>query len=459
VAILDKCVELNLNAVILQIRPAADALYESKLEPWSEYLTGKMGQAPEPFYDPLEFAIEQAHRRGLQLHVWFNPYRVRLPSAKGAASPDHSSIARKKIVRKYGDYLWFDPGEPAAVDHFIAVLKDVVTRYDVDGVHIDDYFYPYPIRGKDGELVPFPDKSSYRRAVAAGEKLSRDDWRRQNVNQLVQRMYEEVKKDKPWVLVGISPFGIWRPGHPEGIAGLDQYSSLYADARKWQQEGWVDYFTPQLYWTVESKEQSYPRLLNWWHEQNAKGRHLWPGNFTSKIGRRQGDQASWTADDIVRQIEATRAQQGATGNVHFSMKALSKNYGGVADRLKSQLYTQPALVPESRWLGRQAPGKPEVKARRAGSDVVVEMALPEGGKGSAAASKARGKTASGDDPWLWVVRVGSGDHWKTEIVPGGERRHAVALAEGDAPKSVIVSAISRLGREGRSARAEIAKGE
>ena len=443
VAILDKCVELNLNAVVFQIRPGADALYTSQLEPWSEFLTGKMGQAPEPFYDPLEFAVEEAHRRGLQLHVWFNPYRVRLPGARGMPSADHSSVSRTAIVRKYGEYLWFDPGEPTAVDHFIAVLNDVVKRYDIDGVHIDDYFYPYQVRDDAGKIVPFPDEESYQRAVAAGEKLDRDDWRRQNVNDLVERMYEEVKKAKPWVLVGISPFGIWRPGNPPGIVGLDQYSTLYADARQWQQEGWLDYLTPQLYWPVDSKGQSYPRLLAWWHEQNVEGRHLWPGNFTTKVRRNSETPESasaWSAEELIRQIEATRAQPGAMGNVHFSMKGLMQNYDGIADKLKSGLYAEPALVPESPWLGRERPAKPEVTARHNDRGVEVEMGLP-----------------SGRSPWQWLVRVRTGDDWQTMIVPGVESAVVIDLHGGLEAKSLIVSAVSRLGREGRTARTEIAE--
>jgi uncharacterized lipoprotein YddW (UPF0748 family) len=365
-AILDKAVELNLNAIIFQVRPAADALYASKLEPWSPYLTGEMGRAPEPFYDPLEFAVEEAHRRGLQLHAWFNPYRVRMDGGRGKPSPDHSSQSRKKIVRKYGEMLWFDPGEPKAEDHFIAVLNDVVKRYDIDGVHIDDYFYPYQVTDKKGKIVPFPDTASYRRAVRRGEKLERDDWRRQNVNRLIERMYREVKQAKPWVLVGISPFGIWRPDNPPGIAGLDQYSTLYADARLWLQEGWLDYMTPQLYWRVDSEKQSYPKLLAWWSEQNVKQRHLWPGNFTSRVRRSPDAKETatvWPAEELVRQIEATRAQPGATGNVHFSMKALMRNYDGIADTLKAGVYSEPALVPESPWL-KERPAKTQVSAER-----------------------------------------------------------------------------------------------
>jgi uncharacterized lipoprotein YddW (UPF0748 family) len=438
VAILDKAVELNLNAVILQIRPAADALYQSKLEPWSPYLTGRMGRPPEPYYDPLGFAVEQAHRRGLQLHVWFNPYRVRAAGARGRASPDHASRAKASIVRKYGGYLWFDPGEPAAEEHFIAVLNDVVRRYDIDGVHIDDYFYPYQIKDDARNIVSFPDDESYRCAVDAGETLERDDWRRQNVNRLIQRMYEDVKRAKPWVLVGISPFGIWRPGHPEGITGLDQYDALYADVRKWHHEGWLDYLTPQLYWRTDSDEQNYAKLLAWWHEQNLEKRHLWPGNFTSKV-RRGPDVAesrdAWSAEELLRQIEVTRDQPGASGNVHFSMKALMRNYDGIADKLKTGAYAELALVPESSWLGDETPARPEVEARRDGSNITIEMKLPDGKR-----------------PWQWIVHVQTDDGWKAAIVPGHKSRHLVRLVDEADAIHIVVSAVTRLSREGPSAR-------
>lgn len=441
IAMLDKAVELNLNAIILQVRPSADAIYPSKLEPWSQYLTGQMGKAPEPFYDPLQFAIDEAHRRGLQLHVWFNPYRVRLPGARGPATPDHSSEARKNIVRKYGDYLWFDPGEPEAVEHFINVLTDVVKRYDVDGVHIDDYFYPYQVTDDAGKVVPFPDDASYKRAMRRGPKLERDDWRRQNVNQLIERMYEEVKRLKPHVQVGISPFGIWRPGNPPGIVGLDQYSTLYADAKLWLQEGWLDYMTPQLYWQIDSKGQSYPKLLAWWAEQNVKHRNLWPGNFTSRIRRSTETPetpTAWSAEELVHQIEATRAQPGATGNIHFSMKALMQNYDGIADKLKDGVYAEPALVPESPWLDRTTPPKPNVSARKTDQAIAVEMKLP------------RDKS-----PWQWLVQVQTSDGWKYAIVPGQQTSYFLPLDAGSDVKAVTVSAVSRLGRLGRPARAEI----
>ena len=285
IKLLDLARDLHLNAIILQVRPAADALYGSNLEPWSQYLTGIMGQAPEPLYDPLQFAVEQAHQRGLELHAWFNPYRARHASAHGEVANNHISRTHPEIVRQYGGYLWLDPGEPSATEHTRQVVLDVVRRYDIDGVHFDDYFYPYPVTDEGGQEVPFPDDASWERRK--DRELSRDDWRRDNVSRFIQSLYADIKSAKPWVKFGISPFGIWRPGQPPSITGFDAYAKLYADAKLWQEQGWLDYLTPQLYWKIDSAGQSYPVLLEWWYEHNARDRHLWPGNFTSRLAQQQ----------------------------------------------------------------------------------------------------------------------------------------------------------------------------
>jgi uncharacterized lipoprotein YddW (UPF0748 family) len=433
VGLLDAALDLNLNAVVLQIRPAADAFYASKIEPWSPYLTGEMGRPPAPFYDPLEYAVDEAHARGLQLHVWFNPYRVRHADAKGEATPDHASVADRDIVRTYGQYLWFDPGEPAAVQRFLDVLTDVVKRYDIDGVHIDDYFYPYQIQ-EAGKTVEFPDDESYARAVDHGETLERNDWRRQNVNRLVEGMYQAVKREKPWVLVGISPFGIWRPGYPKGITGLDQYDSLYADARKWFREGWVDYYTPQLYWRIEGP-QSYPKLLAWWQQQNRKGRHLWPGNGAHNVRRDASAEPArsvWEAEELINQIELTRKiVKTGPGNIHFSMKCLVDNRDGLTEKLQNGVYAEQAIVPESPWLGDETPKAPKVTATVNRRGLTIEPRL-----------------ASGKPPWQWVVRVRSGDAWKTNVVAGAERKIWQQTDPASLPEEVAVSAVTRLGREG-----------
>ena len=392
-AILDKSAELNLNAVVFQVRPAADALYASELEPWSAFLTGEQGKAPEPFYDPLEFAVEEAHQRGLELHAWFNPYRALHPAAKGELAETHLSKTHPELVKKYGRYLWMDPGEKGVQDHSLAVVLDIVKRYDVDGVHLDDYFYPYKEMGDDGKILDFPDEPSYTRYKESGGTLERDDWRRQNVDTFIRRLYEETKAAKPWVQVGLSPFGIWRPGNPPQIQGFDAYAELYADSRKWLQEGWCDYFTPQLYWPVGQTAQDYPTLQNWWIEQNTKHRHIWPGLFTSRVG---DPGRNWDADVIKQQILATRAVEGATGNIHFSMKAIMQERPGLVPMLK-ELYAEPALVPASPWLDDTAPEKPEAKFETATRTLQL--------------------SATSDEPVArWVVQMKNGKKWTTKIV-------------------------------------------
>ena len=435
ITLFDTAVHLNLNAIILQVRPSCDALYASEIEPWSEFLTGRMGQAPDPMYDPLAFAVEEAHARGLELHAWFNPYRALHPSALGPTSDNHISKSLPHLVKKYGKYLWLDPGEPAAADHSISVILDVVRRYDIDGVHLDDYFYPYPIE-VDKKEVPFPDESSWEHALSAGAAITRGDWRRQNVNRFIERLYGEIKQAKRWVKFGISPFGIWRPGHPSQIKGLDQYSALYADARKWFSEGWVDYFTPQLYWKIGSNAQSFPALLHWWHDQNHQGRHLWPGNYTSKLFA-EGNKR-WPADEIIAQIWVTRAQSGADGNVHFSIKALAGNSEGIADKLREGPYRQPALVPASPWLA-DSDQPPPVKPIFSLSQTDKE-------------SQVLFQPSDSEKPWLWIVRTRFGHHWEIEIVPGHCREHTLPKdsrsgCEQGLPDAVAVSTVDRIGRE------------
>ena len=353
VALLDRAAELNLNVIVLQVRTSCDALYQSDLEPWSYYLTGEQGKAPEPFYDPLAFWIEQAHARGMELHAWFNPFRAMQSGAKYDAAPSHVTKARPDLVRTYGDdktkYVWLDPARPDAREQSLAVFLDVVKRYDVDGVHIDDYFYPYPV----GDL-PFPDADEYDLYRKAGGKLSQADWRRSNINDFVERMYKEVKRAKPHVKVGISPFGIWQPGYPPSVVGFNQYDKLYADAKLWLNEGWCDYYSPQLYWPIASPGQSFPALLNWWASENTKGRTLAPGLFSSK---RAGD-ASGGADELVGEVFVARYNPGSEGHVHFSAKVLARDTNGIATKLRDVAYQTPALVPATPWIDGRAPAEP-----------------------------------------------------------------------------------------------------
>lgn len=423
IAILDKSVELKLNAVIFQIRPMCDALYASKLEPWSEFLTGKIGKAPDPYYDPLEFAIHEAHKRGLELHAWFNPYRARHPSATSAIPDDHIIKRRPDLAKEYGKHHWLNPTHPEVPKLSMAVMLDVVKRYDLDGIHYDDYFYPYKEQDGNKKSIPFPDDDTWQAYQKSGGKLARDDWRRDAVNRFVKELHSEVKAIKPWVKVGISPFGIWRPGHPPGIAGLDQYADLYADAKLWLNEGWCDYFTPQLYWPIAQEKQSYPKLLAWWAKENTKGRQLWVGNYTSRV---TGKDKGWPASEVAEQIKVTRKQDGASGNVHFSMKALMTNTGGVADALRG-VYKETVLVPEIPWKKALAPAPPRVARHK--DYIEVESKLKE---------KVR---------W-YVVRFQSPQGWSTRIVPAGASIVNVPVAES--AKQVYVTAIDYFGQESKA---------
>ncbi|HRT07235.1 MAG TPA: family 10 glycosylhydrolase [Candidatus Paceibacterota bacterium] len=414
-AILDRAAKLKLNAVIFQVRPGCDALYASTIEPWSEYLTGEMGKAPEPFYDPLAFAIDEAHKRGLELHAWFNPYRARHASAQSPVSPNHVSKTRPSLVREYGRYLWLDPGEKAVQDYSLSVVMDVVRRYDVDGVHFDDYFYPYKERGRDGKELDFPDDASWER-YGKNSGLSRDDWRRENVNRFIERVYSSVKSAKPWVKFGVSPFGIWRPGNPPQIKGFDAYASLYADARKWLEKGWVDYFAPQLYWAIEPPEQSYPVLLKWWAQQNARHRHLVPGLNSTQTRRR------WQPEEILNQIRITRKQPGASGHIHWNMSSLL-GASRLADALAKEVYAQPALIPAAPWLDQTPPGKPRLGINSAASRVSWE--------------------SSGSEPAaLWLLQTRDGSRWSARVLPGSSRW---AELDPKAPSAVALSAVDRYG--------------
>lgn len=337
-AICDTAQRIGLNALILQVRTSADALYESKLEPWSEYLTGTQGQ--HPGYDPLAVWLQEAKPRGLELHAWFNPYRARQSGAKSPLHDSHVSRARPDWVKRYGDQLWMDPGEPAAAEHTLAVVRDVLSRYAVDGVHIDDYFYPYPVTDPTTKQeLDFPDEPSWRNYLAKGGTLSRHDWRRDNVNTLVQRLYAVAHEVRPGTRVGVSPFGLPKPAmRPPGITGFSQYDKLYADVELWLREGWMDYLAPQLYWPRAQVPQAFEPLLLAWRAVNPLGRPIHPGLYTSRIN---DSDKSWPPDEVLAQIDIIRRQSPGSGHIHFSMVALMQNRKGIADALRNGPYAAP----------------------------------------------------------------------------------------------------------------------
>jgi uncharacterized lipoprotein YddW (UPF0748 family) len=417
-AILDRAQSLNLNAVIFQVRPACDAMYESSLEPWSEYLTGKQGQAPGEGFDPLAFAVREAHRRGLELHAWFNPYRARHHSARSAPASNHISQRRPDIVRRYGNYLWLDPGMPASRQHSLEVIIDVVRRYDIDAVHFDDYFYPYAVKDAQGKDIPFPDEPSYE---LFGAGLPRSEWRRKNVDDFIREVQRSVHRIKPWVRFGVSPFGIWRPQHPPGITGLDAYEALHADARKWLRNGWVDYLVPQLYWTIDSPGQSFPKLMNWWQEQSAGQRHIWPGMNTANTVRTRDP---WPPEEITAQIRLTR-QAGLQGHVHWSYDGLARN-DVLSKRLKALFYAEPAITPRYPWLDATAPASPK-----------VDLDTPRQGP-----STVKWTPGPGEPAHQWLVQVCSSGVWRTAVRPADAREYTVS---GRQPEAVAVRAVDRCG--------------
>jgi uncharacterized lipoprotein YddW (UPF0748 family) len=321
-----------------------------------------------------------------------------------------------------------DPGEPLVRRRTLRVVLDVVKRYDIDGVHIDDYFYPYPIaRARGRGDLPFPDDASWNKYRAAKGQLSRDDWRRENVNTLVRELAEGIRTEKPWVKFGISPFGIWRPGSPPSVRGFDAYEKLYADAKKWLNEGWGDYFSPQLYWPTYKDGQKYPVLLDWWTSQNTKRRHMWPGNFTSRAGAT--GTGSFSVSELLEQIAETRRNPGSTGNVHFSMRSFVKNQSGMNDTLLLAPYRHAALVPASPWMSAPPPPSPRVwMGRDTRGRRTVELT-----------------TVTGERPWLWVVRARTSRGWQTDVIPGTQATWTAASTTD--PLEVVVSTVNRIGEE------------
>ncbi|MEZ4321705.1 MAG: family 10 glycosylhydrolase [Myxococcota bacterium] len=334
VAMLDLFQSLGFNAVFFQVRPEGDAFYRSDLEPWSRFLTGVQGQ--DPGYDPLDFVVREAHARGIAVHAWFNPYRAKTTRKANAVAP-HLSVLSPDTTRTYGALLWMDPGVAEVRERTVAVVRDVVTRYDIDGVHFDDYFYPYP----NGTV--FPDQATYGAYVAEGGTLDLADWRRENVNTLVREVASTVREVKPWVAFGVSPFGIYRPGQPEGIRGLDQYADIYADPLTWVDEGSVDYLAPQLYWPSTQKAQAHDELLHWWADTVGDKATVYVGNYLSQVGATP----AWSVDEFRHQHSSAREHSGIDGNIWFSGKPLLDDRQGVR-AMFTELYDHPALPPPTR---------------------------------------------------------------------------------------------------------------
>ena len=402
--ILDRMASLRMNAVIFQVRPQADALYRSRIEPWSPWLTGTMGR--DPGYDPLAYCIKQAHARNIEVHAWFNPFRA-TPHRDHRVSPDHVSRTHPSIIRDFKLHRWMDPASSFTRRRALDVIADVVRRYDVDGIHIDDYFYPYPDLVKGRPTPDFPD----------GKTPSQ---RRAYVDSFVRGMYSKVKGIKPWVRVGISPFGIWKPGVPRGtMAHINAYEHLAADSRKWLASGWCDYLSPQLYWRIKGP-QSFPLLLEWWRAQGV--RPVWPGLATARI--KSTEDPGRPASEMVNQLRLSRSVgRNYAGHVHWSAKSLMENRGGITTALSKSIYTHPALVPPMPWLSKTRPQAPRMRASASKGLTLLQW------------SKVPSATK-------YVVQARYGSSWHTYAVTHGS---SLNVSLRGSPDAIAVSSVDRYG--------------
>ncbi|MBN9296688.1 MAG: family 10 glycosylhydrolase [Filimonas sp.] len=361
IRLLDMHKRNGMNAIVMQVRPSADAFYPSKFEPWSEFLTGQQGVPPSPYYDPLQFMIDETHKRGMEFHAWLNPYRAVFHIGKSSIASNHVTRQHPDWFLTYGDKKYFDPGRPEVIDFVSDVVKDLIERYDIDGVHMDDYFYPYRIPGKE-----FPDQASYRKY---GGRLSKDDWRRANCDSIIKRVHDVVVETKPFIKFGISPFGVWRNKSQDANgsdtrAGQTNYDDLYADILLWLKEGWIDYVVPQLYWEIGHKLCDFETLVKWW-AAHSYGKHVYIGQAMTK----QGTDAPWrNRREIPQQIEILRKYDNIQGSVFFSSKNFESNPFGWNDSLRLQYYITPSIVPPMPWVDSIRPSQPVITNARDISD-------------------------------------------------------------------------------------------
>lgn len=341
----------GINAIIFQVRPEADALYASQLEPWSRFLTGVQGQAPSPYWDPMQFMIDECHKRGMEFHAWINPYRVKT-SLKSELSPNHLYNIHPEWFVTYNNQLFFDPALPESRRHICMVVADIVSRYDVDAIHMDDYFYPYPNPGED-----FPDHVSF--AQYGRGYSNKADWRRDNVNVLIKEIHETVRECKPWVKFGVSPFGIYRnkKNDPNGsdTRGLQNYDDLYADVLMWINNGWVDYNIPQIYWEIGHPAADYDNLIHWW-AKHAASRPLFIGQDVMRTVNK-ADARNPLQNQMPAKMKLQRSLPTVQGSCQWYAAAVVDNAGNYRTMLEKEYHRYPALIPESPFMDDKAPGK------------------------------------------------------------------------------------------------------
>lgn len=441
--LLDNLHAAGCNAVIFQIRPTADALYESEIEPWSKWLTGKRGKAPAEKWDPLAYIIDQAHKRGMELHAWLNPYRV-TSDAKEVLPPEHLYNQHKERFFRFDNKIFFDPAYKENRDYISTVIADIVTRYDIDAIHLDDYFYPYPAANGtrfDG------DAASY---AKFGKGMNKADWRRQNVDKLIEQLHRTIKDIKPWVQFGISPFGIWRnkSSDPKGSesSGLQNYDDLYADVILWANNGWIDYLVPQLYWSLDKKAAPSRKLAKWWNDNVPTSCKLYIGQNT------QGTMDTPTASDsneLSAKIDISRRLDNVHGNAWYHGYWVANNYKQVNDKLASIHQRTLALPPLYSAKGNKPKKVSGLHTEKASDATMIAWDLPDNFRGYGVTTSL--KDPREDDVVKFVVY----EFFKDETIDLNDPEAIIAITPLPAVKldsaesgtTFIVTALDRMGRE------------
>lgn len=429
--------EAGINAIIFQVRPEADALYASGYEPWSRYLTGEQGKEPSPLWDPMAFMIEECHKRGMEFHAWINPYRAKTALSNKLA-PVHIYHQHPEWFIEYGNQLYFDPALPESREHICKVVADIVSHYDVDGIHMDDYFYPYPSKEE------FADDESFARY--GGGFTNKADWRRSNVNLLIKKMHETIRSVKPWVKFGISPFGIYRNQSSDPLGsktkGLEAYDDLYADVLLWAKEGWIDYTMPQIYWEIGHKAADYATLVDWW-AKHSEGRPVIIGQSVLNTVQ-HADPKNPSINQLPRKMALQRAYQTIAGSCQWYAAAVTDNVGMYRDALIKEYHKYPALVPAFDFIDKKAPGKVrKVKGVWTEDGYILFWTAP------------KAKTEMDKARWYVVYRFDS-----KEKVDIDDPSHIVAVTpntyyklpyvDGKTKYRYVITALDRLNNESRS---------
>ncbi len=366
---LDLYVKNGLNAVIFQIRPAADAFYKSEYEPWSKWLTGEVGKAPQPFYDPLEFIISEAHKRNLEIHAWLNPFRAWMDTSSLPTDKNHIINKQPDWFLNYGKIKYFDPGIPDVRNYITEIVKDVVKRYDIDAIHFDDYFYPYKIPN-----LEFPDTTSFKLYGKGYTVDNKADWRRANVDDVIEKLHLTIKKTNSKVKFGISPFGIWRnkKEDPRGSEsnGMTNYDGLYADILKWLENEWIDYVVPQIYWNIGKSNADYATLSKWW-AANSYGKHVYIGHGLYRKGDATADKEWLNPSEMPNQIRLNRSTANIQGSSFFTSKNLKANPLGFCDSLQQNFYAKPAIIPQMKWIDSIPPARPFIHTTKVRNEFVI----------------------------------------------------------------------------------------